>query len=129
MKRLENITVNKVILSIDVTSFGRELHIAYSDGSIEYRDRATLAEISGGLDRFTHLSQLGYGYADIEPCMFFYIQTHEVLTVVVLQIAFSTTNLSYAQIGLDGKVKWKCLEYDSPEEQNDGMQTYLALNQ
>ena len=63
-------TVNKVILSVDVTSFGRELHIAYSDGSIEYRDRETLAELSGSLESFTHLAQLGYTYPEGDPCRF-----------------------------------------------------------
>lgn len=127
LKRLESITTSKVILSVDVTSLGRELIIAYGDGSIEYRDRETLAEISGSLESFTHLSQVGYTYPEGDPCK--YELSGSILLAnwrVVLQIAFSTTHLSYAQVGFDGKVSWKCLEPNAPNaNQNDGTRFFI----
>lgn len=48
----------------------RVLCFAYSDGSFEYRDRASLAETfaEGGPARFIHLSQVEFRYEDDESC-------------------------------------------------------------
>jgi mediator of RNA polymerase II transcription subunit 16, fungi type len=63
--------VNKVVIFVQAVALDRILCFAYSDGSFEYRDRASLAEAftEGGLDRFIHLSQIGFSYDDDEPCM------------------------------------------------------------
>ena len=70
MKKLDGITVNKVVIFVQAVALDRILCFAYSDGSFEYRDRATLAEMftEGGPDRFIHLSQIGFSYEDDEPC-------------------------------------------------------------
>jgi mediator of RNA polymerase II transcription subunit 16, fungi type len=71
LKRLDGITVNKVVIFVQAVALDRILCFAYSDGSFEYRDRASLAETftEGGPDRFIHLSQIGFSYEDEEPCM------------------------------------------------------------
>jgi mediator of RNA polymerase II transcription subunit 16 len=70
LKRQDGFSVNKVALSIEGFVFDRILAFAYSDGSIEYRDRSSLAELfmEGNLQRFSHLSQTGFSYDDEEPC-------------------------------------------------------------
>jgi mediator of RNA polymerase II transcription subunit 16 len=71
LKKLDGITVNKVVTFVQTVALDRILCFAYSDGSFEYRDRASLAETftEGGPDRFIHLSQIGFSYEDDEPCM------------------------------------------------------------
>ena len=71
MKKLDGVTVNKVVIFVQAVALDRILCFAYSDGSFEYRDRASLAETftEGGPDRFIHLSQIGFSYEDDEPCM------------------------------------------------------------
>jgi mediator of RNA polymerase II transcription subunit 16, fungi type len=70
LKKLDGITVNKVVIFVQAVALDRILCFAYSDGSFEYRDRASLAEsfTEGGPDRFIHLSQIGFSYEDEEPC-------------------------------------------------------------
>lgn len=65
------LTVDKIIISIQHFNLAKTLCIAYSDGSIEYRDRETLAETSqqhNDLQRLTHLTQAGFTYLNDEPC-------------------------------------------------------------
>jgi mediator of RNA polymerase II transcription subunit 16 len=55
---------------------GRVIFLAHSDGSVEYRDRASMEETfnDGNLDEVWHLSQIGFTYPEDEPCR---IQTSE----------------------------------------------------
>jgi hypothetical protein len=64
--------VNKIIVALDTMNLGKVLFLAYADGSVEYRDRLTMAETfnDGDLDRVWHLSQIGFSYPDDEPCAY-----------------------------------------------------------
>jgi hypothetical protein len=64
--------VNKIIVALDTMNIGKVLFFAYSDGSVEYRDRLTMVETfnDGDLDRVWHLSQIGFSYPDDEPCAY-----------------------------------------------------------
>lgn len=70
LHKLDSFTVNKIFLIIQQINYGKVILLAYSDGSIEYRDRATMQVTfnDGDLDRVWHLSQIGFTYADEEPC-------------------------------------------------------------
>ncbi|KAL2067489.1 hypothetical protein VTL71DRAFT_1914 [Oculimacula yallundae] len=98
LKKLESTTTNKVVLAIDSMNNGKVIVFAYSDSSVEYRDRMTMLETfnDGNLGRVWHLSQIGFTYPEDEPC---------------LHVAFSPSYCSTVQIRNDGKVKWKQLEY------------------
>ncbi|KAH8662907.1 mediator of RNA polymerase-like protein II transcription subunit 16 [Tricladium varicosporioides] len=98
LKKLECFTVNKIALAMQPINLGKVIFFAYSDSSVEYRDRASMAEIwtDPDLDRVWHLSQIGFSYTEDEPC---------------LQVALSPSYCSLVQIRNDGKVKWKELEY------------------
>lgn len=62
--------VNKIVVAIEAMNHGRVIVFAYSDSSVEYRDRANMMETfnDGNLDRVWHLSQIGFSYTEDEPC-------------------------------------------------------------
>ena len=70
LRRLDSIIVNKVIIGLQVIQFGKVISIAFSDGSVEYRDRSTMQEVymEPSLERIMTLHQVGYAYADDTPC-------------------------------------------------------------
>ncbi|RDW88854.1 hypothetical protein BP6252_00886 [Coleophoma cylindrospora] len=98
LKKIQSFTINKVVIGIQPINLGKVICFAYSDSSVEYRDRYTMSEVfnDGDLDKVWHLSQIGFTYAEDEPC---------------LQMALSPTSCSMVQIRNDGKVKWKQLDY------------------
>ncbi|KAN0117358.1 mediator of RNA polymerase-like protein II transcription subunit 16 [Hyaloscypha variabilis] len=111
LKKLESFTVNKIAIALDTMNLGKILFLAYADGSVEYRDRLTMAETfnDGDLDRVWHLSQIGFSYSDDDPC---------------LQVALSPSYCSLVQIRNDGKVHWKQLDYqlgDIGSSMEDGL--------
>ncbi|OBT45969.1 hypothetical protein VE00_03746 [Pseudogymnoascus sp. WSF 3629] len=99
LKKQEGFTSNKVVIWIEAICFERIICFGYSDGSVEYRDRTSLAELftQGGLDKFSHISQIGFTYNGYEPS---------------LVGALSPTHLSVVQKGCDGKIKWNPLVYN-----------------
>ncbi|OBT52775.1 hypothetical protein VE04_06832 [Pseudogymnoascus sp. 24MN13] len=102
LKKQEGFTSNKVVIWIEAIYFERIICFGYSDGSVEYRDRTSLAELFtlGGLDKFSHISQIGFTYNGYEPS---------------LVGALSPTHLSVVQKGCDGKIKWNPLVYNMGE--------------
>jgi mediator of RNA polymerase II transcription subunit 16 len=76
LKRLESFTVNKIVIAMQPMNLGKVICFAYSDSSVDYRDRVTMAETfnDGDLDRVWHLSQIGFSYAEDEPCKYFVIR-------------------------------------------------------
>jgi mediator of RNA polymerase II transcription subunit 16 len=70
LKKLDSFTVNKILLAIQPINLGRVLFFMYSDSSVEYRDRTTMAETftDHDLDRVWHLSQIGFSYLEDESC-------------------------------------------------------------
>jgi mediator of RNA polymerase II transcription subunit 16, fungi type len=73
LKKLESIIFNKVIVGIHTSQFGKVLCIAFSDGSVEYRDRFTMNEVYHelSLDRVMTLNQVGFTFAEETPCKHF----------------------------------------------------------
>ena len=70
LKKLESFTVNKIFIALETMNLGKVIFLAYADGSVEYRDRVTMAETfnDGDLDRVWHLSQIGFSYPEDDPC-------------------------------------------------------------
>jgi hypothetical protein len=70
LKKLESFTVNKTLLAITSMNLGKVVCFAYSDSSVEYRDRTTMLETfnDGDIDKVWHLSQIGFSYTEDEPC-------------------------------------------------------------
>lgn len=70
LKKLDSFTVNKIVLTMQPMNLGKVIFFAYSDSSVDYRDRTTMAETftDQDLDRVCHLSQIGFSYTEDEPC-------------------------------------------------------------
>ena len=70
MKKLESFTVNKIAVAMEAMNHGKVIFFAYSDSSVEYRDRMDMSETfnDGNLERVWHLSQIGFNYTEDEPC-------------------------------------------------------------
>lgn len=70
LKKVESFTVNKIAIALELMNHGKVLFFAYSDGSVEYRDRMDMSETfnDGNLDRVWHLSQIGFTYPEDEQC-------------------------------------------------------------
>lgn len=104
---------------IEAIYFERIICFGYSDGSVEYRDRTSLAELFtlGGLDKFSHISQIGFTYNGYEPSEPQSLsQIFHLLTISGgLVGALSPTHLSVVQKGCDGKIKWNPLVYNMGE--------------
>ncbi|KAI0484923.1 RNA polymerase II mediator complex subunit Sin4 [Xylariaceae sp. FL0804] len=98
LKKLSSIVVNKMVVGVQVISFGKVICFTYNDGSIEYRDRFTMEEIyrEVNLDRFSSLQEAGFSCSTEQSC---------------LQFALSPTTASFVQMSEDGQVKWHCPEY------------------
>lgn len=60
----------KILVSIQPMNLGKVIFFAYSDGSVEYRDRTTMLETynDNDLNRIWHLSQIGFSYGEDDPC-------------------------------------------------------------
>ncbi|KAF3764967.1 hypothetical protein M406DRAFT_258748 [Cryphonectria parasitica EP155] len=98
----ESIVINKIIVSIETSLYGRVICIGFSDGTVQYRDRITMAEIyQEENDRqITIMQQAGLHFTDEKPS---------------LHTSFSSNNCSYAQICENGKVRWSSLQYPAAE--------------
>jgi mediator of RNA polymerase II transcription subunit 16 len=115
LKKLEGFTVNKIAIAMQPMNLGKIICYAYSDSSVEYRDRNTMTEAftDGDLDRVWHLAQIGFSYIEDEPCKTsrFDGEFDLLLILIGLQFALSPSYCSIVQIRNDGKIKWKHLEY------------------
>lgn len=106
--------MNKIVVAMHPMNLGKVIFFAYSDSSVDYRDRTTMAETftDHDLSRVWHLSQIGFAYTEDEPCrLTAQVINLSMLIFAGLQVALSPSYCSVVQIRNDGKVKWKQLEY------------------
>ena len=98
LRKCDSIVINKIIVSVETTHLGKIICLGFSDGTIQYRDRATMAEIyhEEHQNQVTILQQAGFLYEDDKPC---------------LQITVSPNNCSFTQVCENGKLKWNSLKY------------------
>lgn len=70
LKRLDDIHVNRILLSVQEISLGTVLVMKYGDGVIEFRDRTSMEVISRDETRnqVSSLSQVGFKFPDIGSC-------------------------------------------------------------
>ncbi|KAI0007080.1 RNA polymerase II mediator complex subunit Sin4 [Xylariaceae sp. FL0662B] len=105
LKQLEPIVVNKIVMGVNVLNFGRVLCFTYNDGSVEYRDRFTMAELyrDVNLDRIHSILETGFTQSGEPSC---------------IQMALSPSNLSVAQMYEDGQIKWHPIAYTLTDPQS-----------
>ncbi|KAK7714166.1 Mediator of RNA polymerase II transcription subunit 16 [Diaporthe eres] len=98
LRKRESIVINKIIVSIESTQLGRIICIGFSDGTIQFRDRSTMAELANE-DHHNLImvpQQAGFHFDDEKPCV---------------QMAISPNNCSFTQVCENGKLKWSSLKY------------------
>lgn len=63
--------IPKIILSIHTMQFGKVICFAFSDGTVQYRDRLTMNEIYHEHDtnKIMNPHQVGFQFAEETPCM------------------------------------------------------------
>ncbi|KAI1206459.1 RNA polymerase II mediator complex subunit Sin4 [Annulohypoxylon truncatum] len=98
LKKLDSVVVHKIVIGVSLISFGKVLCIGYNDGSVEHRDRFTMAELyrEPNLDRINSIFDVGFSQSGEPSC---------------LQMALSPTNFSLVQLCEDGQVKWNPVNY------------------
>ncbi|KKY36090.1 putative mediator of rna polymerase ii transcription subunit 16 [Diaporthe ampelina] len=98
LRKRESIVINKIIISIETTQLGRVICIGFSDGTIQLRDRSTMAEMANE-DHHNLImvpQQAGFQFDDEKPCV---------------QMAISPNNCSFTQVCENGKLRWNSLKY------------------
>ncbi len=62
--------IHKVVVSLQPIHFGRAICIAFSDGTVQYRDRFTMKEIYSETDvnKIMTLQQVGFEFPQNAPC-------------------------------------------------------------
>ncbi|KAJ4417102.1 Mediator of RNA polymerase II transcription subunit 16 [Gnomoniopsis sp. IMI 355080] len=98
LRKRTPIIINKIIVSIDTVTHGKIICLGFSDGTVQYRDRMTMAEIyhEEHQSHIMTLQQAGFHFPEEKPS---------------LQTSFSSNNCAFAQLCENGKVKWNCLQY------------------
>ncbi|KAK0669411.1 putative mediator of RNA polymerase II transcription subunit 16 [Cercophora samala] len=100
LRKLEPVIIPKVVISMQATTMqlGKIICITCSDGTVQYRDRFTMAELYNehNTENITSPHQVGFHFEDPTPC---------------LQVAFSPSNFSFVQVCEDNTLKLKRLRY------------------
>ncbi|KAK4242361.1 hypothetical protein C8A03DRAFT_40329 [Achaetomium macrosporum] len=116
LRKLDPIIIPKIVVTVHTIQFGRVLCFAFSDGTVQYRDRFTMNEVYNeqNMDSITSPLQVGFRFTNDTPC---------------LQVAFSPTNCSFAQLCEDWTVKWNRLHYpmEGPHTVLEGPQQKAVL--
>lgn len=102
LQKRDSIVIDKVILSIETSLHGKIICLGFSDGTVQYRERSTMAEIlpEEQTSKITILQQAGFHFAEEKPS---------------LQTSFSPNLCAFAQICENGQISWNSLQY--PAEQ------------
>ncbi|CCC10210.1 unnamed protein product [Sordaria macrospora k-hell] len=98
LRKLDSVVIPKIVVSVQVMYLGKVVCFAFSDGTIQYRDRVTMMEMFNEhiVHRVLSPHDVGFQYTNDTPC---------------LQVAFSPTNCSYVQISDDWDIKWNSMRY------------------
>ncbi|AEO65863.1 uncharacterized protein THITE_2143523 [Thermothielavioides terrestris NRRL 8126] len=112
LRKLDPIILPKIVVTVHTAQFGRILCFAFSDGTVQFRDRFTMEELyrEQNTDTISSPLQVGFQFINDTPC---------------LQVAFSPTNCSFAQLCEDWTVKWNKLHYPTADPSSPLPRTQL----
>lgn len=70
LRKLEPIIIPKIIISIHVMQLGKVICFAFSDGTLQYRDRHTMQEIYNepNVNKIMSPIQVGFEFTEQKPC-------------------------------------------------------------
>jgi mediator of RNA polymerase II transcription subunit 16 len=71
LQKLEPIVLSKVVVTVTTAQFGRVICFAFSDGTVQFRDRFTMNEIyhEPSPSTIAHPLQVGFQFVNDTPCM------------------------------------------------------------
>jgi mediator of RNA polymerase II transcription subunit 16 len=125
--RLEPIVMNKVVTGVNSVRMGTAICFSFSDGTVEYRDRATMNELwtEINLDRINSIHEAGFAQGGEPSCKRSSVDQLKCLPtrIIGLQTAISPTTCSIVQMCEDGSMKWHGVTYSlgDPTSMNSGM--------
>lgn len=72
LKRLEDVLVDRLLLSLQTLFLGTVLAMTYSDGTIEFRDRTSIEPLPKDerTRQVSGLFQVGFDFLDVGACKF-----------------------------------------------------------
>lgn len=120
-KRNSIVISNKVIISVETSLQFKLISIGFSDGTVQHRDRHTLAEVvpHENYSQITLLQQAGFHFTEEKPS---------------LQTSFSPNLCVLAQMCENGQTSWNRLQYplseiglSRPDPAYDAMLSGLTL--
>jgi hypothetical protein len=70
LRKLDPIVLPKIVVTVNTIQFGRVLCFAFSDGTVQYRDRFTMNEVYNeqSIDSITSPLQVGFRFTNDTPC-------------------------------------------------------------
>lgn len=70
LRKLDPLILPKVVVTVTTTQFGRVLCFAFSDGTVQYRDRFTMNEMYNeqNTNAIMHPLQVGFQFTNDTPC-------------------------------------------------------------
>lgn len=70
LRKLDSIVVAKVVISIHTMQLGKVICFAFSDGTVQYRDRVTMNEVYNehNLSSIMSPHQVGFQFTNDTPC-------------------------------------------------------------
>lgn len=70
LNKLDSIVIPKIVISIHTIHLGKVVCFAFSDGTMQYRDRTTMNEVYNELNLTSIMSpeQVGFQFTNETPC-------------------------------------------------------------
>jgi mediator of RNA polymerase II transcription subunit 16, fungi type len=112
---MSDLTIRKAILAIERVNSSTTIAISYGDGSIEFRDRSSMAPIIANeeFNRVSSMPQAGFAFPTDDPCKSACQPVQEGIlnTVAGLHTALSPNHCLAIGVDADGEAKLKVMEY------------------
>jgi mediator of RNA polymerase II transcription subunit 16 len=70
LRKLDPVVIPKVIVSMHTMQLGKVICFVFADGTVQYRDRFTMAELYAeqNSNSIMSLHQVGFQFTDETPC-------------------------------------------------------------
>ncbi|KAG0639827.1 mediator complex, subunit Med16 [Tuber brumale] len=109
--RMDDVVMDKCIIGVSQVTSGTVIALAFSDGSLELRDRCNLNQLrdqSTNKNVVMNMMQAGFAFPPGEPC---------------INLALSPNNAVAIRLGPDNDISLITMEYvNGPMEQNDNLE-------
>lgn len=129
MRPLESVAIDKCVVGLQSSQFGRVIILSFSDGSVQHRDRFTFNEIytERAITGISSLCQVGWAFPSDSPCKCYqplpFVDKPANSSPSGQEVVYSPTYCSMVQVGDKGKLRWSKLYYtdgDIGDSMKDG---------